>query len=51
MQEKEFMKFYLTKELENLPGEDKQHLQIMLALIGLQSLKRNKLNSLSEIDL
>lgn len=39
MQEEEFLKFYLQKEVEKMNIENKDNAQTLLALLGLQRLK------------
>jgi hypothetical protein len=50
MQENEFLKYYLEKELEKLDGRNIENLKTCLALMGLEKLRINKKN-VKEIDL
>lgn len=51
MQEDEFLKFYLRKELEKIQGSQSQNLEPLLAYIGLYAIKKNDNKKIEEIDL
>jgi hypothetical protein len=42
MQEDEFLKFYLKRELEKIPGIQSSTLEPLLAYIGLYAIRKNE---------
>ncbi len=51
MQEDEFLKFYLKRELEKIPGIQSSTLEPLLAYIGLYAIRKNENRWMNEIDL